>query len=81
MFNKLSVLTIATKFKDAHISYHLLVSLLFVAEINPCSFLNQVHAGRRPARVWFLEITFVCDVGMCACVCLPRGYKLHSRDI
>ena len=31
---------------------------------------------------WFLEIAFVCKVGMSACVCVcPRGYKSHSRDI
>jgi len=40
------------------------------------SVLNQAHAGRRPARDWFLEITFVRDVGMlararaCVCVCV-----------
>ena len=50
-----------------------LVSLLFLAEINPYSFfrfkifvilvslLNQAHA-------WFLEIAFVRDVGVCVCV-------------
>ena len=39
---KLSILTIATKLEDAHISYYLLVSLLFVAEINSYSpFLNS----------------------------------------
>ena len=38
-------------------------------------FLNQ-------ARAWFLEIAFVHEVGMFACVCVrPQGYKLHSRDI
>ena len=52
-------------------------------------FLNQAHA-------WFLEITFVCDIGICVCVCAcvracvcvcvcvcvhPRGCKLHSCDI
>ena len=41
-------------------------------------FLNQAHAGRRPARAWFLEIvsvrTSVC-VCVCVCVCVhPRGY-------
>ena len=41
---------------------------------------------------WFLEIAFIREVGMFACVCVcvcvcvfvsvhPRGYKLHSRDI
>ena len=44
-------------------------------------FLNQVRTGRRPAGAWSLEIAFVYEVAMCACVCLPRGYKLLSRDI
>ena len=45
--------------------------------------LSQVHAGQRLARSWFLEIAFVHDVGMsaCVCVCLPQAYKQHSRDI
>jgi len=41
------------------------------------NFLNQARTGRRPARAWFLEITFVRDVCMrvCVCVCVrPRGY-------
>jgi len=44
-------------------------------------FLNQARASLRPARAWFLEITFVRDVCMrvcvcvCVCVCVrPRGY-------
>ncbi len=51
-----------------------------------CLFLNQTRAGRRPARVWFLEIAFVREVSMrvcmCVCVCVdvcvcvrPRGHK------
>ena len=46
--------------------------------------LNQACAGRKPARTWFLEIAFVREVGMSACVCVcvrPWGYKLHSREI
>ena len=31
-------------------------------------FLNQVRAGRRPARTWFLEIAFVQEVSMRMCV-------------
>ena len=31
-------------------------------------FLNQVHAGRRPARAWFLKIDPVLIVSMRACV-------------
>jgi len=31
-------------------------------------FLNQVRAGRRLAHDWFLEIAFVRDVSMLACV-------------
>ena len=49
----------------------------WVANIFFSYFLNQ-------ARACFLEIAFVHDVGMCACVrvCVcPWGYKLHSRDI
>ena len=34
------------------------------------SFLNQVRAGRRPVRTWFLEIDPVHDVCMCMCVCV-----------
>ena len=45
--------------------------------------LNQAHAGRRPARTWFLKIDPVGIVGMrvrvcvcvCVCVCVrARGY-------
>ena len=32
-------------------------------------FLNQALAGRRAASAWFLEIAFVREVGMSACVC------------
>ena len=35
--------------------------------INLTIFLNQV-------RTWFLEITFVHDISMCVCVCLPINY-------
>ena len=45
-------------------------------------FLNQACTG--PAHAWFLEIAFVHEVSMCACmrVCVrPRGYELRSRDI
>ena len=38
------------------------------------TFLNQARAGRRPARVWFLEITLVRTsvcVFVCVCVCPP----------
>ena len=31
-------------------------------------FLNQARAGRRPARAWFLEITFIPPVYVCVCV-------------
>jgi len=33
-------------------------------------FLNQVCASLWPVRNWFLEIAFVCDVSMLACVCV-----------
>ena len=37
--------------------------------------LNQAHAGRRPARAWFLKIDPVWIVGMRACVCVrTQGY-------
>ena len=42
------------------------------------SFLNQAHAGRRPACAWFLEITFVPPKYVCVCLCVcvhPRGHK------
>ena len=36
-------------------------------------FLNQAHAGHRPARTWFLKIDPVRIVGMHMCVCpCPR---------
>ena len=40
-------------------------------------FLNQVRAGRRPARAWFLKIDPVQIVCMHVCVCLcvrAQGY-------
>ena len=50
--------------------------------INQYLVLNQAHASQKLAHAWFLEIAFVHDVGMCACVYVhPRGYKLDSRDI
>ena len=33
-------------------------------------FLNQVRAGHRPARAWFLKIDPVRIVGMHVCVCV-----------
>ena len=49
-----------------------------------CTFLNQARAGRRPARAWFLEITFmrtsVC-VRVCVCVSAPRAIKNYSREM
>ena len=43
-------------------------------------FLNQARAGQRLALAWFLEIAFVCEVGMCVSP-RPRSYELHSRNI
>ena len=45
-------------------------------EVIPSLLCNCVF---RPARAWFLEIVFVCEVGVCMCVsvCLcvrPRGH-------
>ena len=34
------------------------------------NFLNQMHASLWPAWAWFLEIAFVCNVGVCVCVCV-----------
>ena len=54
-----------------------LVSLLFVAVINPYCFLNskfllhQACAGHRLVRTWFLEIDLVRKVCVCVCVCIP----------
>ena len=31
-----------------------------------------MHAGRRLARGWFLEIAFVRDIGVCVCVSAPE---------
>ena len=31
-------------------------------------FLNQARASQRLACTWFLEITFVHEVGVCVCV-------------
>ena len=36
----------------------------------PETFLNQAHAGRRPACAWFLEITFVPPKYVCVCMCV-----------
>ena len=44
------------------------------------ALLNQVRADQRPACTWFLEMAFVHNIGVCACV-HPQGYKLHSHDI
>ena len=54
-------------------------------------FLNQAHAGRRPARAWFLKIDPVWIVCMSVCVCVfvcprPRllitsGMMWHDIDL
>ena len=36
-------------------------------------FLNQARAGRRPARAWFLEITFILPKYVCVCVSTPEA--------
>ena len=33
-------------------------------------FLNQARPGHRPARAWFLEITFIPPKYVCVCVCV-----------
>ena len=35
--------------------------------------LNQVCAGHRPVRAWFLKIDPVRIVGMCVCVSAPEA--------
>ena len=50
----------------------------------PCTFLNQARAGRRPARAWFLKIDPVRIVGMrvCVCVCVcPRPRLLITSGV
>ena len=60
----------------------LLVSLLFVAVINPYSFLNQVRAGLQLACTWFLKIDPVQIVSMrvhvCACVCVSVPEAINN---
>ena len=48
-------------------------------------FLNQVRAGHRPERAWFLKIDPVRIVGMHACVCVcvcvcvcPRAEAINN---
>ena len=48
------------------------------------TFINQARAGQRPAYVWFLEMTFVQEVGMhvCLSVCVrPRAIKNYSHQM
>ena len=47
------------------------------------SLLNQARTGLWPARDWFLEIAFVRDVSMlaCMCVCLPPRLLITSGVI
>ena len=42
------------------------------------SFLNQAHAGRRPACAWFLEITFVPPKYVCVCVCVSTPEAINN---
>ena len=50
-------------------------------------FLNQVRAGRRLARAWFLKINPVQIVGMSVCVCLyvcvfvPEAINKQWHDV
>ena len=32
--------------------------------------LKDPRAGHRPISTWFLEITFVWNIGMCTCTCV-----------
>ena len=50
-------------------------SIVAIQLANKHCLLNQVCAGHRPARAWFLKIDSVLIVGMHACVCVrARGY-------
>ena len=44
-------------------------------------FLNQMHAGHRLVRTWFLEIDSVRDVCMRVCVCLSPRLLITSGMI
>ena len=51
-------------------------------KINKDTPRQHFQAGLWPTFTWFLEIVFVCDVGISMCVCVhPGGYKSHSHDI
>ena len=41
------------------------------------NFLNQAHAGHRPARAWFLEIDTVCE-RLFACVCVSAPEAINN---
>ena len=64
----------------------LLVLLMMLLLIVTYQFLNQAYAGQRPEHTWFLEITFVWEVGMhvcvCVCVCVcPQAIKNYSHEM
>ena len=41
-------------------------------------FLNQVHAGHRPARAWFLQIDPMRIIGMHVHVCVPASKAINN---
>ena len=44
-------------------------------------FLNQVHAGHRPAHTWFLKIDPYQSSVMCVCVSAPEAINNKWRDM
>ena len=60
--------------ENLSLQLHKLLQLVSVGNYNVhmINFLNQVCASLWPARDWFLEIAFVCDVSMHVCVSAPK---------
>ena len=40
--------------------------------------LNQARAGHRPARAWFLEITFIAPKYVCVYVCVSTPEAINN---
>ena len=41
-----------------------------MSDVRMLSGALQARTGLQPAHTWFLEIAFVCDIGMCVCACM-----------